>query len=309
VDSKSRIRSLFKAESEKLGFCFCGFTSPAPVEDHQRYMKWLEKDCYSDMTYLARPDAIAKRADPRQLMPEVETVVVLGMPISFQQHNSFQIAGFAHYRDYHEQLRELGTRLVMSVQEQTRRAFSHKIFVDSSPVLERSLAVRAGLGWIGKSSMFVHPDYGSHVLLCEIFISYACHDPIIEQISDHCGSCKRCVDSCPTQCIDPVSRTIDVTRCISYLTIEKKGDFNDQEKRSIGNHFFGCDICMAVCPWNQKHLTRISSLSPFMIPDPLSIRTEEAFNEKLAGSSFERLKFSRWMRNLEAVQHNLNINK
>lgn len=309
MDLKSRICNSFKAESEKLGFCFCGFTSPAPVEDHARYLKWLEQRCFGDMTYLARPDAVAKRADPRLLMPEAETIVVLGMPIALHPRNAIQIAGFAHYRDYHGQLRELCDRLVASVQAQAGQAFFHKAFVDSGPVLERSLAVRAGLGWIGKNSMLINPVHGSLVLLCEIFLSCACHDPVIEQIPDHCGSCMRCVDSCPTHCIAPDSRTVDASRCISYLTIEKKENFNDQEKRSTGNHFFGCDICVAVCPWNQKHLVRTSPLTPFAIPVFSSVCSEEAFNQKLAGSSFERLKFNRWMRNLEAVQDNLSIDK
>lgn len=261
------------------------------------------------MTYLARADAIAKRADPRQLMPEAETIVVLGMPIALHQNNCIQIAGFAHYCDYHTQLRELCARLVTSVQTQTGQTFFHKIFVDSSPVPERSLAVRAGLGWIGKNSMLINPVHGSLVLLCEVFLSCACHLPITEQIPDQCGSCKRCVDSCPTHCIAPDSRTIDASRCISYLTTEKKENFNDQEKRSIGNHFFGCDICVAVCPWNQKHLARTGPLTLFAIPDFSSVCSEEAFNQKLAGSSFERLKFNRWMRNLEAVQDNLRIDK
>lgn len=261
------------------------------------------------MTYLARPDAIAKRADPRQLMPEAETIVILGMPIALHPRNAIQIAGFAHYRDYHVQLRELCARLVASVQAQTGQTFSHKIFVDSSPLLERSLAVRAGLGWIGKSSMFVNPAHGSLVLLCEIFISCACYDLIPERIPDRCGSCMRCVNSCPTHCIAPDSRTVDASRCISYLTIEKKGNFNDHEKQLTGNHFFGCDICLAVCPWNQKHLTRTSPLTPFAIPDFSSVCSDDDFNQKMAGSSFERMKFSRWMRNLEAVRDNLHIDK
>lgn len=303
--SKDSIRNLIKAESEKLGFCFCGFTSADPLSDIEIYLDWLEQNHQGDMSYLSREDHIAKRADPRLLMEGCQSIIVLGMPIAQPPAERLQTAAFAHYLDYHQQLPERCHRLMNSVNRKLAEPLAYQVMVDSAPVLERSLAVRAGLGWIGKSSMFIHPTWGSFVLLCEIFVSLACHDQCVFPKPDRCGNCTRCASSCPTKCIDPVARTIDAKKCIAYLTIEKKGLFDEQETAAVSTHLFGCDICTAVCPWNRTLSSRISPMAPFQIPVPDTIVSEETFAAAMKGSCFERLRFSRWQRNVAVVKKNL----
>ncbi len=262
------IKNIFKAESKKLGFCFCGFTTPAQPVDFPLYLDWLAQETSGDMAFLARQDHIAKRRQPTLLMESCRTIVILG--VSIQKHDTeqpFLLADFAHYRDYHIQLHEICQQLMNVVQEKCGRKSNYRIFVDSAPVLERSLAVQADLGWIGRNSMFIHPEFGSMVLLAEIFLDWAIAEKQAVPIQDHCGKCHRCIDICPTGCIDPVNRTIRADQCVSYLTIEHKGTLNPEFAQKCGRYIFGCDLCVHICPWNQKNFRNYTPLIQASLPE------------------------------------------
>ncbi len=304
----SEIKEIIKAEAEKLGFCFSGVTSPDMPDDFFRYRLWLENRSYGQMEYLNRKDAVEKRQHPRFLLNSVQSIVVLGTPIQASPlTGSFRIAAFAHYKDYHRQIYSLIEELIRRISEIAGEKPEYKICVDSSPVLERSLAVQAGLGWIGKSSMFISPEAGSLVLLSECLLSWKLpYDNPYP--NDRCGKCTRCVDACPTKCIDPQLRTIQADHCISYLTVEHRGDIPAELAKKCGNQIFGCDICTTVCPWNQKTDTGYSPLERFHFSDNLSDDlnlTEEEFKKKYKDTAIYRVKNEGWKRNIKIALQNL----
>ena len=295
------IKENLKAEAEKLGFSFYGFTAPEPPKDFVHYQNWLDKNYYGEMGYLARIDAVQKRANPKLLFPGTNTIMVLGTSIrQVDQQSDLSVASFAHYYDYHDQIKTRCRQLIETVSAGFAEKPDYRVFVDSSPVLERSLAVQAGLGWIGKSSMFIHPLYGSFNLLAEIFLPWNLPDDL-PYAKDGCGSCTRCVDACPMGCIDPVSRTIYANQCISYLTIEHKGDLSERDARKCGEKVFGCDICAAVCPWNARRNLADTYLEPFEFAVDLSTDldlSETEFRMKYKNTPILRSKLSNWKRNI-----------
>lgn len=303
------IKETIKAESQKLGFCLCGFTDAKPLEDYSRYLRWLEDDPVGTMGYLKREDALLKRADPHMLLPDARTIIVLGIPMGLQKPDpAFSVASYARYVDYHEAILPMAESLISKIRALTDEDFTYRICVDSAPILERSLAVRAGLGWIGKSSMFVAPRLGSALFLCEILLSLT-----IEADSpytrDGCGSCRRCVDACPNGCIDPLSRTIRADRCAAYLTIEHKGDFSEEQTALVGTRLFGCDECLRACPHNSRN----SGESPLPLADAVPTAedgnlSEAEFKAKFRSTPILRTKAKGLRRNAEAVQHNQQMN-
>lgn len=301
-----KLKTFIKAEAERIGFCICGFTDAGPLRDFERYTRWLEDDAYGTMGYLKREDSLAKRADPRLLLPDVRSICVLGIPMRIlPAGDGPEVASYAHYLDYHDTIIPLAESLIESIREQVPEPFSCRICIDSAPVLERSLAVRAGLGWIGKSSMFISPAFGSALFLCEILLSLPI-EPDQPYQKDGCGTCTRCVDACPTGCIDPRTRTIRADHCAAYLTIEHKGDFTEEQIRMVGTHLFGCDECLRACPWNSRN----SGVSP--LPVSLAVPglsdeslSDEEFRDKFRGTPVLRTKAKGLRRNIGAVRKNM----
>ena len=300
------IKESIKAEAERLGFCLCGFTNTEPPEDFSRYLKWLSENSFGTMGYLKRDDTLAKRADPRLLLPDAQTICVLAVPMElFPQRSSFSVASYAHYMDYHDTILPMAENLVSYIHELSTEPFTYRICIDSAPVLERSLAVRAGLGWIGKSSMLINRKYGSTLFLCEILLSTVI-EPDQPYLPDRCGSCTRCVDACPNHCIDPFTRTIRADCCAAYLTIEHKGDFSPEQSALVGTHLFGCDECLLACPWNRHD----PAASPLPRADVLPEESDEKlsaeeFKEKFHASPVLRTKIKGLQRNIAAVRNNL----
>ena len=295
-------KETIKAEAEALGFCLCGFTDAGPVADFERYTRWLEEDPIGTMQYLSREDALAKRADPHLLLPEARSIIVLGVPMGLHDSDpDFSVASYAYYADYHEAIPPMAEALIAKIRELTKEDLTYRICIDSSPVLERSLAVRAGLGWIGKSSMFIAPGYGSALFLCEILISLE-FEPDDPYTRDGCGSCRRCLDACPNHCIDPETRTIRADHCAAYLTIEHKGDFSEEQSALIRNHLFGCDECLRACPHNSRN-SGFSPLPPAAaVPTPEDAELSEAeFKAKFHDSPILRTKARGLKRNVEAI--------
>jgi epoxyqueuosine reductase len=195
--------------------------------------------------------------------------------------------------------------LVQFTEEQAGGPIKNRWYTDTGPILERDLAQRAGIGWIGKNTCLIHPKQGSYFLLSEIFLDLAL-EPDPPFITDHCGTCTRCVEACPTECILP-NRTIDATRCISYLTIELKEDIPLELREKIGDWVFGCDICQQVCPWNrfagQGDPAFDSKTTPPTLTDELSL-TPQAFNGRFKHSPIKRTKRRGYLRNVAVALGN-----
>jgi epoxyqueuosine reductase len=251
-----------KAEAQRLGFQLAGVTTPAPPSHLNVFEAWLRAGRHGEMDYLAKEPARQRRGDPRQILPECRSILVLGMRYPAEERfyedspeqkhpaeRTGRIAAYARQVDYHLVLPEKLKALVAFIENQVGHPVPNRWYTDTGPVLERDLAQRAGLGWIGKNTCLIHPDQGSYLLLAEILLGIEL-DPDPPFLPDRCGSCTRCLDACPTQCILP-DRTIDARRCISYLTIELRGPIPTDLRTFMGDWVFGCDVCQEVCPWNQ----------------------------------------------------------
>jgi epoxyqueuosine reductase len=256
VISESLEQSI-KAEARRLGFFLAGFTTPDPPAHLGVFENWLGQGRQASMDYLAGERARARRADPRLVLPECKSILVLALPYSkpssVEPSNEVQpqgqCAAYAWGSDYHNIISEKLKALVEFIEQLCGHSVPNRWYTDTGPVLERDLAQQAGLGWIGKNTCLINPRHGSYFLVAEIFLGLEL-EPDAPFVTDQCGTCTRCIEACPTQCILP-DRTIDAGRCISYLTIELKDEIPTDLRPLIGNWIFGCDICQMVCPWNR----------------------------------------------------------
>lgn len=255
--SEEKLRNLkkeIKTEANTLGFSHIGFTTPEKPLHFDTFMEWVENGFAADMQYLKREDTIAKRANPSLILPDCKSIIVLALPYnpSQQQNNTNpKVASYALGTDYHQVIPVLLEKIIELIKKRINwDRLNYKIYTDTGPILERDLAQKAGLGWIGKNSCLITPDSGSYVFLSEILINLDFDsDPIFE--TDHCGTCARCIEACPTECILP-NRTIDSNTCISYLTIENRKAIPEEYRKAMNGWIFGCDICQQVCPWNIR---------------------------------------------------------
>lgn len=261
------------------------------------------------MDYLASERSRIRRADPKQILPECKSILVLAMPYAnseFQLQNSeFRIASYAFGNDYHDVIPPRLQEIVVFIEEQLGHPIPNRYYTDTGPILERELAQRAGLGWIGKNSMLINPQAGSTFLLAEILLGIEL-EPDEPFSTNHCGTCTRCIDACPTQCILP-DRTIDANRCISYLTIENKGEIPEELRPPMQNWIFGCDICQQVCPWNRFSQPAEPALEtkiplPVLTSDLLLLSSE--FNQRFKKSPIARAKRRGYLRNLAVAVGN-----
>jgi len=264
------------------------------------------------MDYLASERSRSRRADPKLILPECKSILVLALPYTpISKNNSeLSIAAYALGDDYHDIIPPRLQEIVQFIEEQVGHPIPNRYYTDTGPVLERELAQRAGLGWLGKNSMLINPQAGSTFLLAEIFLGIDL-EPDEPFTTDHCGTCTRCIDACPTQCILP-NRTLDSRRCISYLTIENKGNIPEDLREQIGNWIFGCDICQQVCPWNRFSLPADPALEPNI---PLPVRTVDLtlksseFNQRFKRSPIKRAKRRGYLRNLAVAVGNTGVKK
>ena len=217
-----------KAEAHRLGFQLAGVTTPEPPPHFAVFENWLAEGRHGEMLYLAGERSRERRSDPRHILPECQSILVLGMrypaPLSDQVRqgcSTGRIASYALGRDYHDVLPQRLKALVLYMEAQVGQEIPNRWYTDTGPVLERDLAQRAGLGWIGKNTCLINPAQGSYFFLAEIFLGIELTFDQPFRL-DHCGTCARCLEACPTGCILP-DRTLDARRCISYLTIELKG--------------------------------------------------------------------------------------
>ncbi len=246
-----QIKQAIKTEVLRLGFLLNGVTTPAPIQGFECYEGWIRSGYHAEMHYLASDSALAKRHNPSLVFPTVKSILILGIPYPPPQSiGQSTIGAYAQGPDYHHLIPEKLSGFQSWLEELVDHQVQLKVFTDTAPIMEKALAVRAGLGWIGKNGLLIHPAYGSYFFLTEIFLDLDLppDQPFSE---DLCGTCTKCIEHCPTSAIMP-GRQINCNRCLSYLTIEKKGPFSEQEIGFIRSMLFGCDQCQVICPWNEK---------------------------------------------------------
>lgn len=254
-----------KAKGRELGFDQVGIADAAP-SDHGAFLDdWLEAGRHGEMGYLARPDAVERRRDPRRSLDGARSVIVVTHHYGSGGAQSELpdvglIARYARGRDYHRVVKGRLRELLRAIEAEARRlgvadGVEGRGHVDTGPLLERELAQRAGIGWFGRNTMLIDPQRGSYFVLGALLIDLAL-PPDAPFEADRCGSCHACLDACPTGALlgrdETGAPVIDATRCISYLTIELRGPIPEELRPAIGNRVFGCDICQEVCPWNGR---------------------------------------------------------
>jgi len=246
------LKEYIRTRAYALGFSFLGFAQAEKLTHHEKPLRsWLEAGMHGEMGYMANHLDI--RLDPRLLHPDTRTIISLAynyFPETKQSKDSYQVAKYAYGKDYHEILKPKLHTLLNDIS--SRVPCSGRVFTDSAPILEREWARRAGLGWIGKNSLLIHPKQGSFFFLAEIIIDIAIEadEPFSKNM---CGNCTRCMDACPTKAIVSPG-IVDGSKCLSYLTIELRGEFDNEIPSDFSNRIFGCDICQDVCPWNSKSI-------------------------------------------------------
>jgi epoxyqueuosine reductase len=299
------LTALAKSLAAEYGFDICRITTPDRIANAGDDLStFIENGFHGTMEWL--PETQARRANPLTLWPEVRSIVMLGMnygPESDPRENLSRetignISVYARNRDYHDvvkgKLKEIGTRFAAKAQADI------KVFVDTAPVMEKPLAASAGLGWQGKHTNLVSRTFGSWLFLGSIFTAADLVPD--EPESDHCGSCRACLDACPTDAF-PAPYRIDARRCISYLTIEHKGTIDPELRPLIGNRIYGCDDCLAACPWNKFAETgREMKLAarPDLVAPPLAellALDDAAFRTLFSGSPVKRIGRNRFIRN------------
>ena len=314
------LKQIIKDKARQLGFILAGVTLPEPPPHYSTFENWLAQGRHGTMDYLATDRSRARRADPREILPECKSVLVLATPYSAPSpprtpngvlHEGdggevgVRVASYAQGADYHDILPDRMKELINFIEKQAGGPVKNRYYTDTGPILERDLAQRAGIGWIGKNTMLIHPKHGSYFFISEILLDLEL-EPDPSFVTDHCGTCTRCIDACPTDCILP-DRTLDATRCISYLTIELKDDIPVDLRDKVGNWTFGCDICQMACPWNRF---APEGDPAFKSPRPLHPMTEELaltpenFNQRFKGTPIKRAKRRGYLRNVTVALGN-----
>lgn len=307
---------LIKDLARACGFELAGVAAALPSEDFARFQTWREAGMAGEMGYLTdrRGDL---RADPRRLLPAARSIVCVGKLYNTPRPHSTEfkdldrgwISRYAWGADYHDLLRPPLEQLVARIAESHGEAFDSKICIDSAPLLERSYARAAGLGWIGKNTCLINQEQGSWFLLAEVLLSI----PLAPDspAPDRCGTCRRCIEACPTDAIVADGGggwTLDARLCISYLTIEKRGDLPEQLAGRTANHIFGCDICQDVCPWNRRApFTSDEHFGPIEFApglERMADLTEAEFRFLFRQSPIWRTKYEGFLRNVAVALGN-----
>ena len=321
------LKQSIKDKALQLGFSLAGVTTPEPPPHYSTFENWLAQGLHGQMKYLATDRSRLRRANPRDILPECKSILVLATPYDppsptraersasedaagremseGQGEVRGQIAAYAQGDDYHDVLPVRMKELVQFIEGQVGGPVRNRWYTDTGPILERDLAQRAGIGWIGKNTCLIHPKQGSYFLLSEIFLDLEL-EPDAPFATDHCGTCTRCIEACPTDCILP-DRTLDARRCISYLTIELKDDIPVELRDKTGNWVFGCDICQAVCPWNrfapEGDAAFVDKEPPLPLTEELTV-TPQAFNQRFKRTPIQRAKRRGYLRNVAVALGN-----
>lgn len=296
--------------ARECGFELAGIARAEPlVEDSGRYLDWVERGMAGAMGYLTDRRAHL-RSDPRMLLASARSIISVGKLYNGPEPRSTEVADsgsgwisrYAWGEDYHDVVRAGLEKLV----EKIGPGYEWKICVDTAPLLERSYAREAGLGWIGKNTCLINQQMGSWFFLGEILTSLEIAPD--SPPPDRCGTCTRCIDACPTQAIPAGGYQVDARRCIPYFTIELHGSVPEEMRGAIGQHIFGCDICQDVCPWNrQAPVASEPAFEPRHFAPPLEelgALSEPQFREVFRGSPIQRAKYAGFLRNVAVAMGN-----
>jgi len=304
--SKENVATQIKARAVSIGFDAVGITSAGEIGSQREHLEaFLSQHRHGDMSWMeTRAD---ERAAPQTLWPDAQSVIMLGLnygpekdPLSIlERQNRGAISVYAQNKDYHDVLKKRLKQLARWIGQEF--SCEVKVFVDTAPVMEKPLAHKAGLGWQGKHTNLVSRDAGSWLFLGAIFTTADLAQDDDEV--DHCGSCQNCLDICPTNAF-PAPYQLDARRCISYLTIEHHGAIPREYRKAIGNRIYGCDDCLAVCPWNKfAERSREEAFHPretlkAPLLQELAELDDAAFREFFRGSPIKRIKRDRFIRNV-----------
>lgn len=304
----ARLSQQIKTWGRELGFNEVGISDTDLAIEEKYLQQWLEQGRHGTMDYMARHGV--KRSRPDELV--TGTVRVISVRLNYVAPNAKEswgvledpdaayISRYALGRDYHKvmrhKLQKLADKIIAEVDD-----FSYRVFTDSAPVMEVALARKAGLGWRGKHTLLLSREAGSMFFLGELFTNL----PLTADgpVSEHCGTCSKCIDICPTRAITAPYQ-LDARRCISYLTIENKGAIPEEFREAMGNRIYGCDDCQLVCPWNKyaKLATEIDFNIRHQLDDVTLIElfswTEQQFNDRMEGSAIRRIGHDAWSRNI-----------
>ncbi|SHF07035.1 epoxyqueuosine reductase [Mariniphaga anaerophila] len=303
------ISQSIKAKSKELGFLDCAIIPAGFLEEESgHFHSWLDAGMNGEMGYMSRN--IEKRLNPQLLVENAKTVIVVLLnyfPKATQNDDSAPVLSkYAYGIDYHFVMKDKLKELLRFIRKEITPC-NGRPFVDSAPVLERAWARRGGLGWVGKNSNLISVLYGSFFFIGELILDVELPYDNPKPVADHCGTCTRCIDACPTKAIAN-NRVIDARKCISYQTIELKGELDKNLKGQFENRVFGCDICQDVCPWNLKsEPNNTSEFTP--VPKLLELTHNEwhnmdrpLFNQLFKNSAVKRTGFKGLKRNLEFVE-------
>nr|WP_121273109.1 tRNA epoxyqueuosine(34) reductase QueG [Pedobacter schmidteae] len=308
LNNASRYSEMIKAEALRLGFMQCGIAKATFLEDEApKLEKWLKNNHHGQMAYME--NHFDKRLDPRLLVEDSKSVISLTLNYFPEERQTDadapKISKYAYGADYHEVIKNKLFQLLNFITEEIGEV-AGRAFVDSAPVLDRAWAKRAGIGWIGKNSNLINKKNGSFFFLAELIIDMELeYDRPFE--TDHCGTCTKCIDACPTEAIlSPF--VIDAKKCISYLTIELREEIDQGFKDKMDNWMFGCDICQDVCPWNrfatphnEPMFKPNERLLEMKREDWLDI-TEDVFKTIFKNSAVKRTKFKGLTRNIDFLK-------
>ncbi len=308
VATNESLEEAIRAEADRLGFAACGFTRANSADAAGLDLKrWLDAGHHGTMGWME--ERAHHRVSPLTLWPDAKSAIALGMnyapasdPLALEAHPGLgRISAYAQGGDYHKTVKKALKALARFIVDQVPSEL--KVFVDTAPVMEKPLAQAAGIGWQGKHTNLVSREHGSWMFLGVILTSLELAPDTPTADGVHCGSCTRCLDACPTRAFDGPHR-IDARRCISYLTIEHVGPIPHEFRRAMGNRIYGCDDCLAVCPWNRfadaaaanrAFLPRAELAAP-RLADLLAL-DDAAFREMFAGSPIKRIGVKRMIRN------------
>lgn len=282
-------------------------------EEAQRLESWLAKGYHGEMGYMA--NHFDMRVDPTKLVPGAKSVISLlynYFPGEVEEENTsvtpFKISRYAYGEDYHKVVRRKLKALVAALKSEIGD-FNARVFVDSAPVMERDWAKRSGQGWIGKNTLLMHPKKGSYFFLAEIILDVELEYD--HPIRDHCGTCTKCIDACPTEAISAEGYLLDGSKCISYLTIELKSQIPESFKGQMEDWIYGCDICQEVCPWNrfssphqEPAFDMTDQLKEMKKEDWMEL-TQEIFDEIFSKSAVKRTGFEGLKRNIFFLNRNI----
>ncbi len=309
---RAALEGRIKAHAYALGFDLAGIATLGPAETFDAFQRWLDAGYDGDMAYLKR--GAGKRSDTRLPVSGARSAVVVALDYGGKAPDG-PVARYARGDDYHNVMIERLNELHRLVERETGHDVPGKAYVDTGPILERDLARKAGLGWFGKNTNLINPKLGSYFFLGELLLDLELA-PDAPFDAEHCGSCRACLDACPTQAfVEP--GVLDATRCISYLTIELKGEIPAEFHEAIasGGHLYGCDVCGEVCPWNVKFARAvreprfearkvIGSRDARTLAAEILAMDDEAFRAGFKGSAMKRAKRAGLERNARAVLTN-----